>query len=48
MDVTAPAMVEVQVSGDGKVLWINVDGRCLFRACRIGQIRINGKKVAPR
>ena len=34
-DITAPEHVEVVVREDGKVLWVNVDGECRLRICRI-------------
>jgi len=44
-DVTAPEFVEIQIRSDEKVVWVNVDGRCLFRACRIGKLIINDERV---
>jgi hypothetical protein len=42
LDVTAPqAGVEVQVSSDGKVLWVHVDGLTVLRICRIPDLAIN-------
>ena len=32
IDVLQPAHVEVKIRGDGKVVWVNVDGVCKFRA----------------
>ena len=34
-DISDPDNLEVQISGDKKTLWINVDGICVFRASRI-------------
>lgn len=45
MDVTAPKHVEVLIHDDGKVIWINVNGICLFRACRIGELVINDERT---
>jgi hypothetical protein len=36
--LTAPKIVEVEIRNDGKVLWINVDGKCELRACRIEEL----------
>lgn len=45
LDVTAPDYVEIVVSHDERKVWINVDGRCLLRACRIQHIKIeDGRK----
>lgn len=35
LDVTAPKVVKVRVRGDGRVLWVNIDGICRFRACQV-------------
>lgn len=40
-DITAPDVVEVEIRSDGKVVWINVDGKCALRACRIKRLVIN-------
>ena len=38
LDITGPRIgVSVDWSTDGKVLWINVDGVCVLRICRIPQ-----------
>lgn len=34
-DITGAELVQVVVRSDGKVLWVNVDGRCALRICRI-------------
>lgn len=35
-DVTAPPNLEIVIRNDGKVVWLNINGVCVFRACRIG------------
>jgi hypothetical protein len=36
LDLENPQVgVEVLVRYDGKVLWVNVDGRCVLRICQI-------------
>lgn len=35
VDIAAPVNVEVEVRGDQKVLWVNVDGVTRLRICRI-------------
>jgi hypothetical protein len=35
VDITAPKGVQVQIRADGKVLWVNVDGKCVLRCCQI-------------
>lgn len=44
VDIAAPSIVEVQVRADGKVLWVNVDGICRFRCCRIETIIVNDER----
>lgn len=41
VDVTAPDGVEVVVSADQKTIWVNVNGVCVFRACRIKHLRLD-------
>jgi len=31
IDLSEAKGVEIRVRGDGKVVWVNVDGRCVFR-----------------
>lgn len=38
LDITAPDNVEVLLREDGKVLWVNVDGVCRLRICRVEKI----------
>lgn len=36
LDITAPSTnVEVELRSDGKVLWVNLEGRCVLRVCQI-------------
>lgn len=36
LDITRPdTVVEVMVNNDGSVVWVNVDGVCRLRVCRI-------------
>jgi hypothetical protein len=41
LDVTGPQLVEIQIRSDGKVIWVNIDGVCLLRCCRIESLRID-------
>ena len=34
-DITGAEVVEVIVRRDGRVVWVNVDGHCELRVCRI-------------
>ena len=40
VDITAPRGVEVAYSADRKVLWVNVDGICVLRCCRIEDLKV--------
>lgn len=41
LDITAPEHgVEVSWSENEKVLWVNVDGKCVLRVCRIPDRRL--------
>lgn len=41
LDITAPeGTVQIQIRSDGKVLWINIEGKCVLRACQIERIDI--------
>jgi hypothetical protein len=49
IDITAPqGDVEVIIKEDGKVIWINVEGVCEFRACQIKVLDIVDKRPSPR
>jgi len=44
LDLTAPKEVEILIRYDGTVVWVNVDGTCRFRACRIGKLVVDDKR----
>lgn len=47
IDITAPKVgVQVQVSADGRVLWINVDGICQLRAHDIPVLEVCDQRPA--
>jgi len=39
-DITAPEYVSVRLSYDRKRLWVNVDGECVLRCCRIKNLSV--------
>lgn len=41
LDITGPEHVQVTWSADSKVLWINIDGVCKLRVCRIGKLIVD-------
>ena len=45
LDITEPQSVEIQIRNDGKVIWINIDGACVFRACRIKELSVIDERV---
>lgn len=44
VDVTAPQVVEISIRYDGKVVWVNIDGICRFRACQIGTLILEDRR----
>jgi hypothetical protein len=41
IDITNPDhRVEIQIRGDGQVIWVNVDGICRLRICQIEPDRL--------
>jgi len=42
IDVSSPEIVQVQT--DGQTLWVNVNGVCMFRACKIGVLTIEDQR----
>ena len=43
LDITAPKHVEISLSEDRSVLWVNVDGICALRICRIPELTVDLK-----
>ncbi len=45
IDITAPKYpVEVGIRHDGKVLWVNVDGKCILRICQISAMTLHDNR----
>jgi len=40
IDSTTPKHMEIRIRHDGKVVWINIDGKCELRACQIGELSL--------
>jgi len=40
LDITAPEQVQVLVNVDGSVLWVNIDGVCRLRVCRMTNLEL--------
>jgi hypothetical protein len=43
-DITGAKIVEVSIRDDGKVIWINVDGKCALRVCAIENIVMDDRR----
>ena len=44
IDITAPKGVQVQIRADGKVIWVNVDGKCILRCCQIEVLEVDDSR----
>ncbi len=42
LDITAPEDVEVLISRNGYRVWVNVDGICRLRCCRVKRLHVGG------
>ena len=40
VDICGPEIVEVHIRWDQKVLWVNVEGQCVLRICRIEKFEL--------
>ena len=43
-DVAGPDYVEILIDSNGRRVWINVDGVCRFRACRVKNLVLNDER----
>ena len=43
-DITAPKVIEIVISYNGKTVWVNTESRCKFRACKIGKLVIDDRR----
>lgn len=49
MDITQPeGEVQVQISADGKVLWVHIEGQTVLRICRCERITIDNQNQEVR
>jgi len=44
-DITAPEIVQIVIRNDSKVIWINTEKGCIFRACKIKELEIDDMRV---
>lgn len=50
MDITAPeGPVEIQIadSPTGQIIWVNLEGVCVLRVCRISAITLDDLRPSP-
>lgn len=47
IDIEAPKVVEVQVSHDNRRLWVNINGRCVLRCCKIENLVVEDIDPKP-
>jgi hypothetical protein len=40
IDITTPKLVQIVVRHDKKVAWVNVDGDCVLRCCRVEKLEL--------
>lgn len=40
LDITEPEEVDIVIRDDGKVLWVNINGICRLRLCKIKTIKL--------
>jgi len=40
VDIASPEGVEVLIRADQKVLWVNVNGVCVLRCCKIKNLEV--------
>lgn len=44
LDITGADEVEILIRNDGKVIWININSVCVFRACKIKNLILNDRR----
>ena len=47
-ELTAPEYLEIVISEDGKTVWINDDVHCVFRSCRIQELKVDDRRRKTR
>ena len=43
-DIDDPEYVEIVIRNDGKVIWVNVENRCVLRCCGIKNLEIDDRR----
>jgi hypothetical protein len=44
VNLTQPSVVQIVIRQDGKTVWINVDGVCRLRVCRIEKLLLEDQR----
>jgi hypothetical protein len=44
LDINNPTIVEVLIRDDGTVVWVNIDGLCRLRVCRIKKLTVDDRR----
>jgi hypothetical protein len=44
-DITGADYVEILIRNDSKVIWININGICVFRVCEIKNLILNDERI---
>lgn len=45
LDITGAKDVQIQIRGDQRVIWVNVDGMCRLRICQIEDLTIDDQTI---
>jgi hypothetical protein len=40
LDVTGVKHLQIEIRADGRVVWINTEEGCIFRACQVEQVEL--------
>jgi hypothetical protein len=43
-DISQPKVVQIQIRSDAKVVWVNVDGKCVLRCCQIEKLILDDER----
>ena len=45
LDITGADVVELVIRDDGKVVWVNVNGICCLRVCKVERVVLDDRRV---
>jgi hypothetical protein len=45
IDIAEPEVVEIRIRSDGKVIWVNVNGKCYLRICQIKHLDLEDERT---